>query len=246
MQELEGVVAIVTGAFRGIGLATSQELARAGAKVALVNRDKNRAKDALAKMPKGSEARTFICDVTDAECVAGMVDLVEAEMGPVAVLVNNAGVTRDKLLLRMGDDDWDLVMDVNLKAAFNLTKIVARGMVRRRAGSIVNVSSVVGVMGNAGQANYSAAKAGLIGLTKSTAKELAGRQVRANAVAPGFIDTQMTAGLPEEARDFLLRQIPMGELGEPGDVAPIIRFLAGPGARYITGQVIVVDGGMVM
>jgi len=246
MQELEGAVAIVTGAFRGIGLATSQELARAGAKVALVNRDKDRAKDALAEMPKGSEARTFICDVTDAECVSGMVDLVEAEMGPVSVLVNNAGVTRDKLLLRMGDEDWDLVMDVNLKAAFNLTKIVARGMVRRRAGSIVNVSSVVGVMGNAGQANYSAAKAGLIGLTKSTAKELAGRHVRVNAVAPGFIDTQMTADLPEEARDFLLRQIPLGELGEPADVAPIIRFLAGPGARYITGQVIVVDGGMVM
>jgi 3-oxoacyl-[acyl-carrier protein] reductase len=174
------------------------------------------------------------------------VDMVEEEMGPVSVLVNNAGVTRDKLLLRMGDDDWDLVMNVNLKAAFNLTKIVARGMVRRRAGSIINVSSVVGVMGNAGQANYSAAKAGLIGLTKSAAKELAGRHVRVNAVAPGFIETQMTADLPETAREALLNQIAMRELGQPEDVAPVIRFLAGPGARYITGQVIVVDGGMVM
>jgi 3-oxoacyl-[acyl-carrier protein] reductase len=245
MQELKGAVAVVTGAFRGIGLATSQELASAGATVAMVNRDASRAKEALGQMPEGS-ARTFICDVTDVDCVAGMVRMVEEEMGPVSVLVNNAGVTRDKLLLRLRDEDWDLVMNVNLKAAFNLTKIVARGMVRRHSGAIINVSSVVGVMGNAGQANYSAAKAGLIGLTKSAAKELAGRSIRVNAVAPGFIETQMTADLSGEAREALLSKIAMRKLGRPEDVAPVIRFLAGPGARYITGQVIVVDGGMVM
>ncbi len=245
MQELQGAVAIVTGAFRGIGLATARQLAEAGAKVALVNRDASRAPEALKEVPEGM-GRTFICDVTDAECVAGMVELVEAEMGPVSILVNNAGVTRDKLLVRTTDDDWDLVMAVNLKAAFNLTKIVARGMMRRREGSIINVSSVVGIMGNPGQSNYSAAKAGLIGLTKSAAKELAPRGIRVNAVAPGFIDTQMTAELEGEAREALLAMIPLRELGNPEDVAPVIRFLAGPGARYITGQVIVVDGGMVM
>jgi len=245
MQELQGAVAIVTGAFRGIGLATACELAEAGAQVALVNRDASRAEEALARVPQG-RGRSFICDVTDVECVAGMVKLVEAEMGPVSILVNNAGVTRDKLLLRTGDEDWDVVMNVNLKAAFNLIKIVARGMLRRRAGTIINVSSVVGIMGNPGQANYSAAKAGLIGLTKSAAKELAPRGIRVNAVAPGFIETKMTSTLDQKARESLQALIPLGELGKPEDVAPVIRFLAGPGGRYITGQVIVVDGGMVM
>ena len=245
MQELQGAVAIVTGAFRGIGLATACELAEAGAQVALVNRDASRAEEALARVPQG-RGRSFICDVTDVECVAGMVKLVEAEMGPVSILVNNAGVTRDKLLLRTGDEDWDVVLNVNLKAAFNLIKIVARGMLRRRAGTIINVSSVVGIMGNPGQANYSAAKAGLIGLTKSAAKELAPRGIRVNAVAPGFIETKMTSTLDQKARESLQALIPLGELGKPEDVAPVIRFLAGPGGRYITGQVIVVDGGMVM
>ena len=244
-QELKGKVALVTGAFRGIGLAASLELARAGARVALVNRDASRAEEAAAQIPEG-RGRSYICDVTDVDCVSAMVGIVEKELGPVSILVNNAGVTRDKLLLRMGDDDWDLVMNVNLKAAFNLTKIISRGMLRRRAGSIINISSVVGVMGNAGQVNYAAAKAGLIGLTKSAAKELAPRGVRVNAVAPGFIETQMTADLPKQARDVLLAQIPLGALGQPEDIATVIRFLAGPGARYITGQVIVVDGGMVM
>lgn len=244
-EELRGEVAIVTGAFRGIGLATAFELATAGARVALVNRDASRAEAAAAEIPEG-RGRSYICDVTDVGCVSDMVEIIEKDLGPVSILVNNAGVTRDRLLLRMSDEDWDLVMDVNLKAAFNLTKIIARGMLRRRAGSIVNISSVVGVMGNAGQVNYAAAKAGLIGLTKSAAKELAPRGVRVNAVAPGFIETQMTAELPEQAREFLLAQIPMGELGKPQDIAPVVRFLAGPGARYITGQVIVVDGGMVM
>ncbi len=245
MQELEGAVAVVTGAFRGIGLATSCELARAGAQVAMVNRDSGRADEAVAQVP-GGRGRAFVCDVTDVDCVVAMVDQVEREIGPISILVNNAGVTRDRLLLRLGDADWDEVLNVNLKGAFNLTKIVARGMVRRRAGSIINVSSVVGLMGNPGQTNYSAAKAGLIGLTKSVAKELAPRGIRANVVAPGFIETQMTADLDGETRETLLAQIPMRQLGEPEDVAPVIRFLAGPGARYITGQVFVVDGGMVM
>lgn len=245
MQELEGAVAIITGAFRGIGLATARELAAAGAQIALVNRDRTRAEEALAQVPEG-RGRAFICDVTDADCVAAMVDQVESEIGPVSILVNNAGVTRDRLLLRIDDEDWDVVMDVNLKAAFNLTRMVARRMVRRRSGSIINVSSVVGLMGNPGQSNYAAAKAGLIGFTKSVAKELASRGIRVNAVAPGYIETQMTADLDARTQEALLALIPMGELGQPEDVAPVIRFLAGPGARYITGQVIVVDGGMVM
>ncbi len=245
MQELQGAVAIVTGAFRGIGLATARELSEAGAQVALVSRHSDRAKEALAQVVAG-QGRAFICDVTDVECLSAMVKEVENAMGPISILVNNAGVTRDKLLLRLRDEDWDVVQDVNLKAAFNLTRLVARGMIRRRAGSIINVSSVVGLIGNAGQSNYAAAKAGLIGLTKAVAKELAPRGVRANAVAPGFIETRMTAELGQQTREALLAQIPMGHLGKPEDVAPVIRFLAGPGARYITGQVIVVDGGMVM
>lgn len=245
MQELQGSVAVVTGAFRGIGLATARELSLAGAQVAMVSRHSGREQEALAQVADG-RGRAFICDVTDVDGLSQVVSEVEKEMGPIAILVNNAGVTRDKLLFRIRDEDWDDVQNVNLKAAFNLIKLVARGMIRRRAGSIINVSSVVGLTGNAGQSSYAAAKAGLIGLTKSVAKELAPRGIRANAVAPGFIETRMTSELGPETRDALLAQIPMGHLGQPEDVAPVIRFLAGPGARYITGQVIVVDGGMVM
>lgn len=245
MGELQGSVAVVTGAFRGIGLATARELSEAGAQVAMVSRHSDREQEALSQLV-GGRGRAFICDVTDVDCLSVMVSEVESQMGPISILVNNAGVTKDKLLLRIRDEDWDAVLNVNLKAAFHLTKLVARGMIRRRAGSIINVSSVVGLTGNAGQSNYAAAKAGLIGLTKAVAKELAPRGVRANAVAPGFIETRMTAELGPETRAALLAQIPLGQLGKPEDVAPVIRFLAGPGARYITGQVIVVDGGMVM
>ena len=241
--ELEGKIAFITGASRGIGLATARELTEAGARVAIIARDKGKA-DEAAKDVSGS--RCFACDVTDVDSVTEVVGAVQAEMGPIDILVNNAGDTRDQLLVRMTDEDWTYALEVNLTGTFNTIRAVARGMMRQRSGVIINVSSVVGLVGNAGQANYAAAKAGLVGLTKSVAKELAGRGIRANLVVPGFIDTQMTADLAGEARKHLAERILMGRLGEPEDVAPVIRFLASPGAGYITGQVIVVDGGMVM
>jgi 3-oxoacyl-[acyl-carrier protein] reductase len=244
-EELQGAVAAVTGASRGIGLATAVELARGGARVALLSRDESRVKDAAARLPE-RRGQGVACDVVDPDQVDQAVERIESDLGPITILVNNAGLTRDRLVLRMRGEDWDSVLDVNLRGAFNMIRAVSRGMVRRREGVIVNVSSVVALMGNPGQANYAAAKAGLIGMTKSVARELAPRGIRANVVAPGFIDTQMTADLDDKARAFLLARIPLGHLGEAEDVAPVIRFLAGPGARYITGQVIVVDGGMVM
>ncbi len=243
MQELEGAVAVITGGFRGIGLATARQLTDAGAKLVLLDLDEAGKKSAETELP---DARGFLCDVTDPARVTETVKAVTSEVGPISVLVNNAGVTRDNLLLRMKDEEWDLVMDVNLRGTFNMTRAVARGMVKQRAGSIISLASVVGVMGNAGQANYASAKAGIIGFTKAVAKELAPRGVRVNAVAPGFIDTQMTAKLPEKARRVLQAQIPMERLGQPDDVARVIRFLAGPASGYMTGQVLVVDGGMVM
>jgi 3-oxoacyl-[acyl-carrier protein] reductase len=185
-------------------------------------------------------------DVTSADEVQQAVDAVEEALGPVNVLVNNAGVTRDGLLARMTEEQWDVVLDVNLKGAFTMTKCVSRGMMKRRRGRIINIASVVGLIGNRGQANYAASKAGLIGFTKSVAKELAARNVLCNAVAPGFIDTDMTRDLPEEARAALMGQVPMGRLGTPDNVASAVLFLASDLADYITGQVVVVDGGMVM
>lgn len=243
--ELQGALAVVTGASRGIGLATAVELARGGAGVALLARDEGRAREAADQLPAG-RGHAFACDVGDPEQIAVTVKRIEAELGPISILVNNAGLTRDRLLLRTRDEDWDDVLKVNLRGPFTMIRTVCRGMIRRREGVIVNVSSVVGLMGNPGQANYASAKAGLVGLTKSVARELAPRGIRANVVAPGFIETSMTADLDPESREFLLARIPLGHLGQPEDVAPVIRFLAGPGARYITGQVIVVDGGMVM
>lgn len=242
-QELKDKVAFITGASLGIGLATARELADAGARVAMIARDKKRVKEA-ARTVEGSLA--IECDVTDVSAVEEAVELTRAEMGPIDILVNNAGATRDQLLVRTKDEDWQFVIDTNLKSAFNTIRAVGRGMMRQRSGAIVNVSSVVGLMGNAGQSSYSAAKAGLVGLTRSIAKELAGRGVRANIVAPGFVETRLTENLTGEARGQLTRRIPLGRLGVPEDVAPVIRFLAGPGAAYITGQIIIVDGGMVM
>jgi len=245
MSELNGQTALVTGGSRGIGLAISQELARAGCTVAVIGRDEPAAERAAAAL-EGTGHRAYGCDVSDGESTASVSDRVTQDLGPVDILVNNAGITRDNLFIRMKEEEWDDVLAVNLKGAFNMTRAVARGMMKRRRGVILNITSVIGLIGNAGQANYAASKAGLIGFTKSIAKELASRGVRSNAIAPGFITTDMTADLPESAVAELQAMIPLGHLGEPSDVAGLVRFLAGPAARYITGQVISVDGGMVM
>jgi 3-oxoacyl-[acyl-carrier protein] reductase len=212
--------------------------------VAVLDRDYEHALEVAAEIACG--AKGFRVDVVDAAAIEACVDEVERDLGPIEVLVNNAGVTRDNLLARLSEDAWDTVMDVNLKGAYLTTKAVARGMLKRRSGRIINIASVVGLVGNKGQANYAASKAGLIGLTKSVAKELASRNIRVNAVAPGFIETDMTAGLTPQAREALSGQIALGRLGTPEDVAGAVAFLASDAASYITGQVIVVDGGMVM
>ena len=243
--ELEGQAALVTGGSRGIGRAIAEALAAGGARVAVVARDGARAAEAAAALP-GSGHAGFGCDVADPTAAGEVVKAVEGRVGELSILVNNAGITRDNILLRLKDEDWDEVLRVNLKGAFNLTRAVARGMMKRRDGVILNVTSVVGLMGNAGQANYAASKAGLIGLTKSVARELASRNVRCNAIAPGFIRTDMTAELGAAVLQELAAKIPLERLGEPADVAGVARFLAGPRARYITGQVIAVDGGMAM
>jgi len=242
--DLSGKTAFVTGSTRGIGLAIANTLYAAGAKVAVVGRDAARARDVAAAM--GSRAFGVACDVAQEDQVLSAVAAAEAALGAVDVLVNNAGLTRDNILLRLSEQDWDAVLDANLKGAFHTTRAVIKGMMKRRAGRIINMSSIVGLTGNKGQANYAASKAGLIGFTKSVAKEYASRNILVNCIAPGFIDTDMTASLPDAARATLLEQIALGRLGRPEDVAGAVLFLASDLAGYITGQVLVVDGGMVI
>ena len=242
--DLVGKNALVTGSTRGIGRAIAGSLSAAGARVAVVGRDQARAAEAAAAI--GNNARGFAADVSDPASVVALVEAVEKEFGQVDVLVNNAGLTRDNILFRLKDDDWDAVLDANLRGAFVAIRAVARGMIKRRWGRIINIASVVGITGNKGQANYAASKAGLIGLTKSVAKELGSRNVLVNAVAPGFIETDMTAAMTPEARAGLAGQIPLERLGTPQDIAGVVTFLASDQAAYITGQTIVVDGGMVM
>ena len=241
---LGGKVAVVTGGSRGIGLAIAQALAGAGAKVAVLARDGARAQAAAGGL--GGGAQGYACDVSDAAQAEATLGAVDKALGPVDILVNNAGIARDNLLFRIAEDDWDQVLDTNLKGAFLMTKLAARGMIKRRWGRVVNITSVVGLTGNKGQSNYAASKAGLIGFTKAVAKELASRNVLVNAVAPGYIDTEMTRGIAEEAKQALQAAIPLGRLGQGADVAAAVLFLASDLASYITGQVLVVDGGMVM
>lgn len=240
--DLAGRTAFVTGSTRGIGRSIAETLHAAGAKVAVVGR--SQAADGVASS-LGERAIGIACDVTDRAALRAALASCEAALGPVDILVNNAGVTRDNLLLRMSDTDWDDVLSANLTAAFVSTQAVIKGMMKRRFGRIINVTSIVGITGNKGQANYAASKAGLIGFTKSVAKEYAARGVLVNCVAPGFIETDMTAALPEAARSALLESIPLGRLGAPSDVAGMILFLASDLSAYVTGQTLVVDGGMI-
>ncbi|MBA3554583.1 MAG: 3-oxoacyl-[acyl-carrier-protein] reductase [Gemmatimonadales bacterium] len=242
--DLTGKVAFVTGSTRGIGLAVARALHAAGAKVAIVGRELERARRVAEEL--GDRAAPLACDVAHADQVDAAIAGAERALGPIDVLVNNAGLARDNILLRLTEADWDAVLDANLKGAFHTTRAVIKGMMKRRSGRIINISSIVGIIGNKGQANYAASKAGLIGFTKSIAKEYASRGVLANCIAPGFIETDMTRALPDEARASLLEHIALGRLGRPEDVAGAVLFLASDLAGYITGQVLVVDGGMVI
>ncbi len=246
-MNLNGKTALVTGAAQGIGRDIALALASDGANVAICDVNIEAAQKTAADIEaKGRKSLALKANVAVAAEVTAMVDQVVAELGRIDILVNNAGITRDGLILRMKEEDWDLVLGINLKGAFNCAKAALKHMTKQRGGTIINIASIVGAMGNAGQANYVASKAGLIGLTKTIAREYANRGITANAVAPGFIDTAMTKALSENVRAELAKQIPMGKLGTPEDVANAVRFLASPWASYITGQVIHVNGGMYM
>jgi len=244
---LQNQVAVVTGAGRGIGRAIALRFANAGADIVCVSRTaENSAKVASEVQALGRKAWAHAVDVSDAKAVEAVADKILSESGRVDVLINNAGITRDGLLMRMSEADWDAVLGTNLKGAFTLTKSFTRAFLKQRAGRIINIASVIGLIGNAGQCNYAASKAALIGFTKSIARELGSRGITANAIAPGFIETDMTAAMTGEMRAELLKKIPLNALGQPEDIAEAALFLAGPSGRYITGQVLTVDGGMVM
>ena len=246
MAQLEGRIAIVTGAARGIGQAIAVKLASEGADIALCDVEKDWLTETAGLIAAtGRRVECFAVDVSNGAAVQAAVDQIAEKFGKIDILVNNAGITRDTLLIRMSEEDWDKVLQVNLKGAFLFTKAVARPMMKQRAGAIVNVASIIGLIGNAGQCNYAASKAGLIALTKSVAKELAARNIRANAVAPGFIKTKMTEKLTEDIQKKMLEAIPLGRFGLPEDVANVVLFLASDAASYVTGQVLTVCGGMV-
>lgn len=247
MNQLENKIAVVTGAGRGIGRAIALKFAGAGADIVVVSRTvENSEKVANEIRALGRKAWAFAVDVSDSAAVAAAGEKILAAAGRVDILVNNAGVTRDGLLMRMSDADWDTVLDTNLKGAFLVTKAFNRAMLKQRSGRIINITSVIGIMGNAGQCNYAASKAGLIGFTKSAAREFAARGVTVNAIAPGFTETDMTADMKPEMREVILKQIPLGSLGQAEDIASAALYLAGASGRYVTGQVLTVDGGMVM
>jgi len=244
---LTGKIALVTGAAQGIGRDIALALAADGADVAICDVNLEAAQKTAADIEaKGRKALALKANVAASAEVTAMIDQIVEKFGRIDILVNNAGITRDGLILRMKDEDWDLVLSINLKGSFLCTKSALKHMTKQRSGTIINIASIVGAMGNAGQANYVASKAGLIGLTKTIAREYANRNVTANAVAPGFIDTAMTQALSEQVRQDLAKQIPLGRLGSSEDVANAVRFLASPAAAYITGQVIHVNGGMYM
>lgn len=244
---LKDKVALVTGAGRGIGRAISLKLAEAGATIALNDIIPENIHAVAREIEKaGGKAVAYPSDISQIDEVERMVNMILEDLKTINILVNNAGITRDNLLLRMKEEEWESVLKVNLTGAFNVTKVVAKTMIKQREGKIVNISSVIGLVGNAGQANYAASKAGLIGFTKSISKELASRNINVNAIAPGYIQTEMTEKLPEKVKAELIQRIPLGYLGNPEDVAQVVLFLVSSASRYITGQVINVDGGMVM
>jgi len=246
-MSLQGKVALVTGASRGIGQAIALELARQGATVlGTATSDAGAAAISQYLADAGAQGKGLMLNVTDAAQLDAVLTQIATEFGDIQILVNNAGITRDQLLMRMKDEDWDAIMDTNLKPVFRLSKAVLRGMMKGRWGRIISIASVVGAMGSAGQANYAAAKAGIMGFTKSLAREVGSRNVTVNCVAPGFIDTDMTKGLAEEYKQQLLAQIPLGRLGEPQHIADAVAFLASDRAAYLTGQTLHVNGGMYM
>lgn len=246
-MRLKDKVALITGGGRGIGCQIALIFAKEGANIVICDVKGNLAEDVAAQIRKiGRDAIGLGVDVTDSLSVNEMVNKILDKFGKIDILVNNAGITRDNLILKMSEADWDAVIDVNLKGTFNVSKAVSKVMIKQRQGKIVNIASIIGIIGNAGQANYAASKAGIIAFTKSTAKELALRNICVNAVAPGFIQTDMTAKLPEDVKEKMLQKIPLGKFGATLDVANTCLFLAGGESDYITGQIIVVDGGMVM